>query len=96
MIIVFQNMNPSNIQQRISERSHPLKHKREGVVFQLLGFVLTHFELEQQIVPVKGQKLQPKGHLLSFPLANPTAKGDVMERPRQVGYTPLSKRQNEG
>lgn len=69
---------------------------REGFLFPLLGFVLTHFELEQQIVPVKGQKLQPKGHLLSFSPVNPTAKGDVMAEARQLGYTPLSNRQNGG
>lgn len=98
MIIVIQNTNPSNIQQHIMQ-GHILSNMAGwgwGGRISTFGVCLTHFELEQQIVPVKGQKLQPKGHLLSFPPANPTAKGDVMEQPKQLGYTPLSKGQNEG
>lgn len=82
MITLFQNMNPSNIQQCINERVHSLKRER-GFCFNFWSS--DTFELEEQTVP------QPTGHLLTLSPVNPMAKDTVMEQPRQLGYTPLSK-----
>lgn len=86
MIALFQNINPSKILQHINERAHSLKCERD-FYFNFWGS--NSFKLEEQIVS------QPPGHLLTLSPVNPTEKDIVMERPRQLGYTPLSKRQNE-
>lgn len=65
---------------------HILTRER-GFYFKFWGS--NSSKLEEQIVP------QPTGHLLTLSPANAMAKDIVMERPRQLGYTPLSKRQNE-
>lgn len=70
MIILFQNMNPSNIQECINERAHSLKCER-GFYFNFWGS--NSSDLEEQIV------LQPTGHLLTLSPVNPTAKDIVME-----------------